>query len=369
MSNQFSTSNCSLSEQLQDYQFDLPPELIAQAPLEVRHQSRLLKLNRLDGQTSHHQFSNLPELLSSGDLLVINDTRVIPARLWARRGTGGLVQILLLRPETSRPGLWHAMATPLRKLKPGEILTIEGLGKETPGVQIVITDIITAEDGQKRVLVDLGSAQNVYELLSTIGYAPLPPYIHRDAATEARGQDLSRYQTVFAQTPGAVAAPTAGLHFSEPLLESLRQRGIETARITLHVGPGTFKPITSTLEDHTIESERFTISTQSAAQINSALEEGRRIIAVGTTSCRALESAAEGGRVKAVDDAQTSLYIRPGFDFQVISGLITNFHLSCSSLLVLVAAFAGREPVLKAYQEAIAQRYRFFSYGDAMLIV
>jgi S-adenosylmethionine:tRNA ribosyltransferase-isomerase len=365
MSSHSPASNCSLPEALEDYQFDLPAELIAQAPLAVRHESRLMQLSRTGGNTSHHVFSDLKDLLVPGDLLVINDTRVIPARLWARRQTGGLVQLLLLRPDTGKSGLWHAMATPLRKLKPGDLLNIEN----SAAAQIVVKDIIVGLDGQKRLLVDLGSAQEAYDLLAEIGYAPLPPYIARSQDTSARGTDLERYQTVFAQSPGAVAAPTAGLHFSLELLQELKQRGIETANITLHVGPGTFKPITTTLEDHTIESERFTITAATAAAINKALQEKRRIIAVGTTSCRALEAAGASGKVVATDDGQTSLYIRPGYQFRIISGLITNFHLSGSSLLVLVAAFAGRQPVLGAYRQAIEKRYRFFSYGDAMLIV
>jgi len=356
------------SFRLADFEYDLPAELIAQEPLAARDQSRLMLLDRKSESISHRHFYDLPDLLAGGDLLVINDTRVIPARLLARRATGGLIELLLLRPETAQPGFWHAMANGLRKLKEGEVLYV-GCADEPVRAPVVIERIIAGPDGQKRLLVNLGSPEQAYRLLAGRGYAPLPPYIRRNGDRTKRQQDLERYQTVFASAPGAVAAPTAGLHFSNQLLERLQERGIETCEITLHVGPGTFKPITTSIEDHTIESEPFTVSRASADKVNAALADGRRVIAVGTTSLRTLETAGAGGRLLESIDASTSLYIRPGYRFRVTQGLITNFHLSRSSLLVLVSTFAGHDLTMRAYKEAVAVRYRFFSYGDCMLIL
>jgi S-adenosylmethionine:tRNA ribosyltransferase-isomerase len=351
---------------LADFQYELPEELIAQEPLPVRHESRLMYVNRAAQSIEHHSFSGIVELLSAGDLVVVNDTRVIPARLFARRHTGGAVEILLLKPLATQPGQWEAMATPLRKLKEGEQLTVEAGGKN---FVVIIESIITAADGQKRVVVNLGKGEGVYALLSEIGYAPLPPYIKRNADEQIRGKDLERYQTIFAQSPGAVAAPTAGLHFSPELLERLKARDIGVATLTLHVGPGTFKPITTDLDEHHIEAERFSISKETADLANAALAESRRIIAVGTTSCRALESAFSNGRIQETEEGQATLFIKPGYKFNVVRGLITNFHLSKSSLLVLVSSFAGHDLIMRAYKEAVRERYRFFSYGDAMLIL
>lgn len=361
---------------LADFAYDLPDELIASEPAAVRHESRLLVIERETGKLSHRRFADLVDLLIPGDVLVVNDTRVIPARITCLRTTGGAVELLLLRPDSERAGLWHAMATPLRKLKAGEKLLVhDASGKQH---EITISEIYALPDGQKRALVDLGPGANTYNLLTAIGNAPLPPYIlkqrekeqHTDEITESERQhDIERYQTVFAREPGAVAAPTAGLHFSDEVLAKLQACGIEVAKVTLHVGPGTFKPITSSLEEHTIETESFSIPEHTAATINKALSEGRRIIAVGTTSCRALETAGTSRHVTPVSNGQTGLYISPGYQFKIISGLVTNFHLSQSSLLVLVSAFAGRDVIMAAYQEAIAQRYRFFSYGDATLIL
>ncbi len=363
---------------LDDFAYDLPDELIAQEPPPVRHASRLLHINRSTGRIEDRMFTDLPDLLAPGDLLVVNDTRVIPARLLAARETGGQVEILLLRPEAARPGLWLAMATPLRKLKQGEALKLANAA----GDVVVVDSIVTAEDGQKRVLLDFNGQDNVYRVLSERGLAPLPPYIKREpvSAQAKRDNDLERYQTIFAQAPGAVAAPTAGLHFSQQIFDRLAERGVEVCKLTLHVGPGTFKPITSTLEDHSIEAETYSINAETARSINQALADGRRVVAVGTTSCRALETAgALAGAadkhseqipaISPVQEAQTRLYIRPGYDFRVIGGLVTNFHLSRSSLLVLVTAFGGYDLVMRAYRHAVAERYRFFSYGDACLLV
>lgn len=354
--------------EIDDFAYDLPPELIAQEPSGVRHDSRLMVLNRLEKAICHERFCDLPRFLQRGDLLVVNDTRVIPARLTAKRLTGGLVDILLLHPEVSAAGpsrYWLALGTPIKRLKPQEVLSVSANGTEH---KVIVHDIVFGEDGQKRLLLDLGAQEKVYSLLSQIGYAPLPPYIHRDHQESLRSSDLERYQTVFANKPGAVAAPTAGLHFSDELLKQLVDCGIEIQKVTLHVGPGTFKPITSTLEDHTIEPEELSVSKKTADAVNKALDEKRRVIAVGTTSCRALETAGSSGRLMPIVSSKTSLYIQPGYKFKVLSGLITNFHLSRSSLLVLVSAFAGHDLIMQAYKEAIAERYRFFSYGDAMLI-
>ena len=357
-----------MNYKLDDFAYDLPPELIAQKPPKLRHQSRLMCLDRESKQISHERFADLPQLLRAGDVLIVNDTRVIPARLTARRATGGIVDILLLHPDTSQRSRahWLALATPLKRLKQGEELLVELTGAS---YTITVQEIVFAEDGQKRLLLDLGAPENVYQLLSQVGYAPLPPYIHREHEENLRSNDLERYQTVFANRPGAVAAPTAGLHFSDELLSKLQSQGIEIGKVTLHVGTGTFKPITTSLTEHTIESEELSVPLETVELVNKALADNRRIIAVGTTSCRALETAGVSGKLAPITSSTTSLYIQPGYQFKILSGLITNFHLSRSSLLVLVSAFAGHEMVMNAYKEAIAERYRFFSYGDAMLII
>jgi S-adenosylmethionine:tRNA ribosyltransferase-isomerase len=352
---------------IEDFEYDLPPELIAQTPLPVRHESRLMQLGRDTGLINHLRFENIVDVLRAGDLLVVNNTRVIPARVIARRSTGGTVKLLLLKPEGAGATLWEALVTPIKRIKPGEVMSVRaGSGAD---YDLRVVEIFTGMDGFKRLRVDLGTQGDVYALLAEIGRAPLPPYIHRSIA-EPRQLDLDRYQTVYATTPGAVAAPTAGLHFSPELLKKLENKGIQVEQITLHVGPGTFKPIAADIASHTIEPEIYSITPSVADAINSAKRAGRRVIGVGTTTLRALESSAlADGMVKAVDNAFTSLYVKPGFRFQILDGLVTNFHLSRSSLLVLVAAFAGREHILNAYKEAITRCYRFYSYGDAMLIL
>ncbi len=374
--------------ELEDFAYDLPERLIAQHPLGVRHESRLLYLNCGTKAFSHHVFKDLPSLLKPSDLIVVNDTRVIPARLVAQRESGGIIKLLLIKPDAVKPSLWQAIGSPLKRLHAGETLTLLGGSHKH---EVKVADIYLDEDGQKRLLLDLASANRVFEILKEVGYAPLPPYILRkeysrtemhklleeDSEEEgtftedevARADDLGRYQTVYAKEPGAVAAPTAGLHFSKDVLQELESRGNEVIRITLHVGPGTFKPITGSVTEHTIESERYSISKASAEVINKAKKEGRRVVAVGTTSCRALESSGTGNEIVATDNGATSLYIQPGYKFRIVDGLITNFHLSKSSLLVLVSAFVGREAVLNAYREAVSKEYRFYSYGDAMLII
>jgi S-adenosylmethionine:tRNA ribosyltransferase-isomerase len=354
--------------ELDDLAYDLPDELIAQKPSEVRHESRLLHLNHKTGEISHHQFSDIKNFLKTGDVLIVNDTRVVPSRLYARRQSGGVIRLLLVRPQAEKINLWEAMVTPIKRLQIGEELTF--VSDTTTEHKFTIADIILDQDGFKRLIVDLGKKEDVYNILQEIGYAPLPPYIVREKAgeNETRLHDLDRYQTVFAKTPGAVAAPTAGLHFSSELLEELEQQGVIIKFITLHVGPGTFKPIGTDVANHSIEAELFSISKDTADAVNAAKEEGRRVVAVGTTSLRALETAGRSGRLEATDQGSTTLYVKPGFEFKIIDAMITNFHLSKSSLLVLVATLAGKDNILKAYKEAVEKRYRFFSYGDAMFI-
>ena len=343
-----------------DFDYDLPSELIAQEPARVRDQSRLLHLDRSTRACTHHQVSDLPELLRAGDLLVVNDTRVFPARLLGRRDpSGGQVECLLLaRLDEDR---WDALLHPGQKLKAGSHATF-GDGDHILHLEVLARHF----HGRRTVKVTTPGSASVDQVIDAIGQTPLPLYIKRspDAA------DRERYQTMFARARGSVAAPTAGLHFTPQLMAVLEERDVLSVAITLHVGYGTFQPIrTNDVESHRVATERFEISRDATAAVNAALHEGRRIVAVGTTTTRALETAA--GRAKGSIDTEcgeTDLYIRPGHDFRVVSGLVTNFHLPKSSLLVLVAAFAGREAMLDAYREAVDRRYRFYSYGDAMLI-
>ncbi|MBX9666222.1 MAG: tRNA preQ1(34) S-adenosylmethionine ribosyltransferase-isomerase QueA [Candidatus Obscuribacterales bacterium] len=354
---------------LEDLSYDLPEELIAQEPSENREESRLLVLDRGSRSTSHHRFADIKSFLGKGDVLVVNDTRVVPSRIYANRASGGSIRLLLIRPQGDKVNLWEALVTPIKRLKIGE--TLEILNRKGSRQTIKIADIIIDPDGFKRLVVDLGKPEHVFDILSSIGYAPLPPYIVRDSESrdeESRLHDLDRYQTVFARHPGAVAAPTAGLHFSEELLRDLSESGVIIKSVTLHVGPGTFKPIGTDIDTHSIEAETFQVTPDTAEAINLAKDEGRRVIAVGTTSLRTLETAGATGRIVPCEHGSTSLYVKPGFQFKIVDAMITNFHLSRSSLLVLVATFAGKDSILSAYEEAIAQRYRFFSYGDAMFI-
>jgi len=366
---------------LEDFAYHLPAELIAQNPAAKRDESRLFYYNRLEKNTRHLKFSDLSTILKVGDILVVNNTRVIPAQLIGHKESGGQVELLLIKREAGQVGLWQAMAKPIKKLKAGDIITISG---KQSNYNISVQEIFISADGQKRLLINLANDKNedqTFAILQDAGNAPLPPYIvhARHGQHEEQGQqkynslyprstDLERYQTIFAKEPGAVAAPTAGLHFSPDLIAALKTNGIITHEITLHVGPGTFKPITTAIQDHTVEAEWFSISAEVCDAINRGKQAGKRIIAVGTTTCRALESAYLNEQLMP-QDGYTSLFIKPGYQFKLIDGLITNFHLSKSSLLLLVAAFVGREQLLKMYKEAIEQRYRFYSYGDAMLIL
>ena len=346
---------------LESYHFDLPPELVAQEPLPERDASRLLVLDRASGRLAHHLFRDLPELLRPGDLLVRNRSRVFPARLLGRRTGGGAAEILLVRRRAG--DLWEALVRPGRRLRPGDRVAI------APGfdVQLEQDPAPGAPPSAPSRLVRLHSALlPVDDAIERHGHVPLPPYIRR----ADRAADRERYQTVYAQEQGSVAAPTAGLHFTPPLFARLAERGIATAEVVLHVGPGTFRPVEAAdVREHRVDPEDYTIPPETASAIDRTRREGGRLVAVGTTATRALESAAApDGRVRA-GEGRTALVLVPGARFQAVDALITNFHLPRSSLLLLVSALAGREAVLAAYAEAVSRRYRFYSYGDAMLVV
>ena len=335
-----------------DFDYDLPASSIAQEPA-PRGESRLLVLDRA-GPKRHARVRDLPRLLRRGDLLVLNDTRVIPARLFGRRaGSGGRMELLLVERIGDRE--WNALVKPGKRARPGTAIEL------TPGLSAEV--VAKDEEGRYR----LRFSEPIEPHLERLGHVPLPPYIHRPDSPE----DRERYQTVYARSPGAIAAPTAGLHFSAELLREIEDAGSGIARVTLHVGIGTFKPVSAErIEDHRMDSERYEIGEEAAEAIRRARErDTARVVAVGTTVVRTLESAAlaGGGEVRAGSGA-TELFITPGFRFQVVDALLTNFHLPRSTLLMLVSAFAGRERVLAAYEEAIREGYRFYSYGDAMLV-
>lgn len=346
---------------ISDFDFELPQELIAQAPPRDRDGGRLLLLGRDDGAVTHARIAALADAVRGDELFVFNDTRVVPARLMLDKDTGGRVEVLALHPLDD-PRTFVAMARSSKRLRPGAALVRDG----RPLLRV------EAALGEGRYALRLpDDAADLWSLLDACGEIPLPPYIGRpEGPSDA---DADRYQTVFAREPGAVAAPTAGLHFTDALLARLADRGCEVARVTLHVGPGTFLPVrVERLADHRMHAERYRISEEAAHAINAARDAGRPVVAVGTTVVRTLEASAAStpsgrGRV-AAGEAETDLFIRPGAPFAVVDQLLTNFHLPGSTLLVLVSAFAGRERVLAAYREAIAERYRFFSYGDAMWI-
>ena len=348
-----------------DFDFDLPDDLIAQEP-PPRGESRLLVLNRATGATEHASVSDLTRLLQRGDLLVVNNTRVFAARLLGRRvPTGGAVECLLLSlpvPGDGGSAVCDALMHPGQKLRPGALVRFDG-----PGGTLLCEVLEQRFFGRRRIRLTPESDADVVALVDRLGHMPLPPYIKRPDSLS----DRDRYQTLFASTCGSVAAPTAGLHFTADIMDALEARGVERVAITLHVGYGTFKPVRCDLvQHHIVDPEPYSIEPSAAEQINRAREERRRVIAVGTTTTRALEDAAQRGHGRVVAGrADATTFIHPGFRFQVIDGLMTNFHLPRSSLLMLVAAFAGRERVLNAYREAVHQRYRFYSYGDAMLVV
>ena len=342
------------------FDYDLPPELIAQVPAEPRGASRLLFLERNSGRIVESTVARLPALLVPGDLLVVNDTRVFPAHLLGRRvPSGGAVECLLLeRLDDER---WDALVHPGQKLRPGARVVFERDGRAMDG------EILDQRFFGRRTIRLRPREGTIEESIDAVGHVPLPPYIRR--ADE--GADRERYQTMFARVRGSVAAPTAGLHFTPAILTALASRGVEHVALTLHVGYGTFKPVREAeVERHTVDPERFAIGEEAASRINARRQEGGRIIAVGTTTTRALEMAASlgGGRVRPGEGLATN-FIRPGYAFQVVNGLFTNFHLPRSSLLMLVCAFGGRERVLAAYRYAVEHKFRFYSYGDAMLIL
>jgi len=340
----------------------LPPELIAQQPFPVRSDSRLLVLNRSSGELIDSRFDRIGDFLSAGDCLVLNDTKVLPARFFGRRSSGGKVEGLFL--GESQAGVWEVLLKGARKIKTGETIYLKDKEKGDFSRAEVLEKL---EEGKCRLKIEAGA--DFETILGRIGFPPLPPYIKRGEDTDEAAIDELRYQTVYARRLGAVAAPTAGLHLTLELIEQLKKNGVCFAFVTLHTGPGTFKPIsTETIEEHKIQVERFSIDAENARLINAAKEEGGRIIAVGTTSVRALETAADGSQVKAVS-GETALFIKPGYVFKLIDAMVTNFHLPKSTLLALVSAFAGLDKVLAAYRHAIGERYRFYSYGDAMLIV
>lgn len=337
-----------------DFYFDLPKELIAQDPLPDRDSSRLLVMNRRTGELEHRIFHDVIEYLEPGDTLVLNNTKVIPARLLGTKdGTGAAVEILLLKRREG--DVWETLVRPGKKLKPGARVTF-GNGE----LKAEILEVV--EDGNRLVHFEYDGIFE--EVLDRLGEMPLPPYITHKL------QDRNRYQTVYAKYDGSAAAPTAGLHFTKELLEKIEDKGVHIVYVTLHVGLGTFRPVkVEDVTQHHMHTEWYQVTPEAAERINKTHEEGHRVICVGTTSCRTVESAAdENGNVKSGAD-NTSIFIYPGYRFKVMDGLITNFHLPESTLIMLVSAFAGREHILHAYNEAVRERYRFFSFGDAMLIL
>jgi S-adenosylmethionine:tRNA ribosyltransferase-isomerase len=365
-----------------DFNFHLPEELIAQEPLAARDGSRMLHLQRTSGQYCDRLFRDFPDLLRSGDLVVFNNTRVFPARLYGRREGAhaqpvspqnpaarnflhGRIEVLLTRQLSTQPNDWECLVRPGRKIGVCERLFF---GEHDELQAEVLT---RAEFGERRIRFQLVTGKNdgdddFFAVLDRIGHVPLPPYIARPDSP----RDIERYQTVYARHNGSVAAPTAGLHFTPEILDRVRQRGAETANITLHVGLGTFQPVrVERVEDHKLHSEPYSISTSAASAMNDALRTSRRVIAIGTTTVRALEHAASlsNGKI-ASGPAAADIFLYPGFEFKVVSAMLTNFHLPQSSLLMLVSAFAGRENILRAYEHAVSELYRFYSYGDCMFI-
>ncbi len=336
-----------------DFYFDLPQELIAQDPLEERSNSRLLILDKETGRTEHHIFHEIIDYLQPGDCLVLNDTKVIPARLMGvREDTGAAVEVLLLKRKQN--DIWETLVKPGKKARPGMKLVFGGGVLKAEVLEIV-------DEGNRLIRF---SYEGIFEeVLDKLGEMPLPPYITHKL------NDKNRYQTVYAKYEGSAAAPTAGLHFTRALLDAIEKKGIEIAYVTLHVGLGTFRPVKAeNILEHHMHSEYYQVTKEAAQKINRAKESGHRVICVGTTSCRTIESAAdENGRLTECC-GDTEIFIYPGYRFKVLDALITNFHLPESTLLMLVSALAGRENVLKAYEEAIKERYRFFSFGDAMFI-
>ena len=337
----------------EDFYFELPQELIAQDPLEDRSGSRLLVLDKESGQIEHRTFRDIKEYLEPGDCLVINDTKVIPARLIGSKvGTNAKIEILLLKRKEN--DIWETLVKPGKKAKPGTKISF--------GEGLLIGEVLDVVDEGNR-LIQFSYEGIFEEILDQLGQMPLPPYITHQL------EDKNRYQTVYAKHSGSAAAPTAGLHFTPELLEEIKESGVEIAHVTLHVGLGTFRPVkVENIQEHHMHSEFYRIEASEAEKINRAKREGHRVICVGTTSCRTVESAAKPDGTLSECSGWTEIFIYPGYRFKVLDSLLTNFHLPESTLIMLVSALAGREHVLHAYEEAVKERYRFFSFGDAMLI-
>ncbi|MCW5961729.1 MAG: tRNA preQ1(34) S-adenosylmethionine ribosyltransferase-isomerase QueA [Pyrinomonadaceae bacterium] len=339
---------------ISDFDYDLPEELIAQDPLRERSASRMLTVDRSNGGRTDARFYDLPKFIRKGDLVVLNNTKVFPARLFGKSETGANIEVFLVK-ETGEK-IWETLARPARRLKPGK--------------KIVFSEKLSAEVIEKndegKVLVKFDAVGEFDAILDDIGQTPLPPYIKRDQGD--LDKDRERYQTVFAKSRGAIAAPTAGLHFTPEILNNVRNAGAEIAELTLHVGYGTFEPVrVDDLSEHRVMPERIEITDETADRLNRAIVEKRRIVAVGTTTTRALESSVEKGRI-AAGKREAKLTVTPGYRFKIIGGLITNFHLPKSSLLVLVSTFGGHQTIMNAYRHAVENRYRFYSYGDCMFI-
>ena len=342
-----------------DFDYELPKELIAQKPANKREESRLMVLNRKEKTIDHKMFYNIIDYLNKGDLLVMNNSKVIPARLYGEKvGTGAKIEFLLIKRIEN--DIWETMVKPGKRLKPGDKVVFSNDSKFEAEI------LEYGKDGTRIVRFDYEGI--FYERLDEIGKMPLPPYIER----ESKEEDKDRYQTVYSEEPGSVAAPTAGLHFTEDILNKLKDKGVNIAYVTLHVGIGTFRPVKcENIEEHKMHFEEYTISADNEKIINNALSKNKRIVAVGTTSVRTLESVAyetkEGYRVKS-GDGSTGIFIYPGYKFKIVDSMITNFHLPKSTLLMLISAFYNREDILKAYETAVKEEYRFFSYGDSMFI-
>ncbi|HJU04212.1 MAG TPA: tRNA preQ1(34) S-adenosylmethionine ribosyltransferase-isomerase QueA [Nitrospiraceae bacterium] len=336
---------------LSEFDFPFDPSLVADRPVQPRDRARLLLVHRDEQTLSHHHVADLPALLRPGDLLVVNDTKVLPVRLTGRKiPGGGKIELLLIRELEQ--GIWEALLK--GGGKPGQIFNLAQDASAT-----------VIRSGEHGAIIQISSGRSVRDLLQQIGQMPLPPYIKRAACEKDRGW----YQTVFARSEGAVAAPTAGLHFTEALVSNLQQKGIHIASVTLHVGPGTFRPVRSNrVEDHPMPPESIEVSQETTEHIHAAKDQGRRVVAVGTTVVRTLEKAGADGIVKPMK-GETNLFILPGYQFRIVDALLTNFHLPCTTLVMLVSAFAGSVRMRQAYEEAIRERYRFYSYGDAMLIL
>ncbi|MBW7907369.1 MAG: tRNA preQ1(34) S-adenosylmethionine ribosyltransferase-isomerase QueA [Kiritimatiellae bacterium] len=342
-----------------DFDYPLPPDLIAQHPAARREGARMMVLHRREQRWEHRLFAELPDFLRSGDLLLLNNTRVIRARLFGKKpGTGGRAELFLL--EEREPFVWQILLRCRRRPAPGGSLDLDGGGRAE----------ILSYGEQGEALVRFHISVPVLDFAGAHGHIPLPPYIKRPTDAEDEPEDLERYQTVFARTDGSVAAPTAGLHFAPSMFERLAAQGVERAEVTLHVGLGTFRPVSvERIEEHTMHDERYEVSPTAAAAIARAKSEQRRVVAVGTTTVRTLETVAARHGAVVADQGRTNIFIYPPYTFRAVDALLTNFHLPQSTLLMMVSALAGREFVLDAYAEAVRERYRFFSYGDCMLIV